>query len=110
MASIRSRGENGCLFFDFRYLGFRCREQTLLPDTAANRKKLQVVLNKIEKATLYLHSLNLDSVNIYHQKMLQSIILRDKSENVGIDNYISQSLLIKLGYDDIDYLILLLTH
>jgi len=50
MASIRSRGENGCLFFDFRYLGFRCREQTLLPDTAANRKKLQVVLNKIEKA------------------------------------------------------------
>ncbi len=49
MASIRSRGEGGCLFFDFRFQGVRCREQTLLNDTVVNRRKLQAVLNRIEK-------------------------------------------------------------
>jgi integrase len=48
MSSIRSRSENSHLFSDFRYLGRRCREQTQLPDTPANRKKLQKVLDKIE--------------------------------------------------------------
>lgn len=48
MASIRARHENGCLFFDFRHRGVRCREYTLLPDTPANRKQLQAVLNKLE--------------------------------------------------------------
>lgn len=47
MSSIRVRS-NGKLFFDFRYLGERCREQTTLPDTAANRRKMEVVLKKIE--------------------------------------------------------------
>lgn len=46
MASIRSR-TNGKLFFDFRYRGQRCREQTALTDTPANRKKLETVLAKI---------------------------------------------------------------
>ncbi|MFP5442034.1 MAG: Arm DNA-binding domain-containing protein, partial [Betaproteobacteria bacterium] len=36
------------LFFDFRFQGDRCREQTLLSDTPANRKKLEKVLAKIE--------------------------------------------------------------
>jgi integrase len=36
------------LFLDFRYQGKRCREYTLLPDTPANRKKLEKVLAKIE--------------------------------------------------------------
>lgn len=49
MASISSRNKDGGLFFDFRYRGVRCREQTLLRDTAVNRRKLQVVLNRIEK-------------------------------------------------------------
>ncbi|MDX8381036.1 MAG: DUF3596 domain-containing protein, partial [Ghiorsea sp.] len=48
MASIRSRSSEENLFFDFRYLGKRCREQTQLPDTPANRKRLQQVLDKIE--------------------------------------------------------------
>jgi hypothetical protein len=48
MPSIRSRSDNGLLFMDFRYLGKRCREQTLLPDTPANRKKLEKVLSRIE--------------------------------------------------------------
>ena len=48
MASIRARKENGLLFFDFRFRGQRCREQTMLPDTPANRKRLEKVLSKIE--------------------------------------------------------------
>ena len=48
MASIRCRKGSGNLFFDFRYKGQRCREQTLLKDTPANQKKLKLVLAKIE--------------------------------------------------------------
>lgn len=47
MGSINVRG-NGTLFFDFRYAGVRCREYTALPDTPANRNKLQKVLVRIE--------------------------------------------------------------
>lgn len=46
MGSIRNRSD--MLFFDFRYLGERCREQTLLPDTKPNRKKLEMILRRIE--------------------------------------------------------------
>lgn len=49
MAAIRARRDNGLLFVDFYYQGKRCREQTLLPDAPANRKKLEKVLTKIEE-------------------------------------------------------------
>ena len=52
MGSIRARktnGGSGHLVIDFRYQGIRCREQTLLEDTPANRSRLQKVLDKIEK-------------------------------------------------------------
>jgi len=48
MASIQLRKETGTLIIDFYYQGFRCREQTTLPDTSANRKRLQKVLERIE--------------------------------------------------------------
>ncbi len=48
MGNIRARQETGNLFFDFRYQNRRCREQTALPDTPANRRKLQGMLEKIE--------------------------------------------------------------
>ncbi|MFZ4480987.1 MAG: Arm DNA-binding domain-containing protein [Rhodoferax sp.] len=48
MPSIRSRIDNGLLFFEFRFNGTRCREQTLLVDNPANRKKLEKALEKIE--------------------------------------------------------------
>ena len=48
MGSIRKRKDNGYLFFDFRYAGQRCREQTALPDSPANRKNLSKVLQLIE--------------------------------------------------------------
>lgn len=46
MASINVR--RGKLVIDFRYLGMRCREQTVLPDTPANRKQLNELANKME--------------------------------------------------------------
>lgn len=49
MASIRTRKDNGCLFLDFYYRGTRCREQTALPSTPANRKRLEKVLSKIQE-------------------------------------------------------------
>ena len=48
MASIQVRKETGCLIMDFYFRGFRCREQTALPDTATNRKKVQKLLDRIE--------------------------------------------------------------
>lgn len=47
MGSIRSR--SGLLFFDFRFRGLRCREQTLLHDTLENRKRMEVFMEQIEK-------------------------------------------------------------
>ena len=49
MGSVRCRKESGLLFMDFRYRGQRCREQTLLTDTEVNRKRLQKVLDKVER-------------------------------------------------------------
>lgn len=40
--------ESGLLFLDFKFLGKRLREQTTLPDTPANRKRLQKALDRIE--------------------------------------------------------------
>ncbi|MDP3474432.1 site-specific integrase [Hydrogenophaga sp.] len=48
MGSVRSRPETGQLFLDFKYQGLRLREQTALPDTPANRKRLVKVLERIE--------------------------------------------------------------
>lgn len=48
MGSVRSRPETGLLFLDFKYQGQRMREQTALPDTASNRKRLTRVLERIE--------------------------------------------------------------
>lgn len=49
MGSIRARRDTGQLFLDFRYQGQRCREQTALADTPANRKRLQKVVDRLEK-------------------------------------------------------------
>lgn len=50
MGSVRSR--SGKLFFDFRYRGVRCREQTKLSDTPANRKRATNILERIEAEIL----------------------------------------------------------
>ena len=48
MGSIRARNQQ--LFFDFRYQGVRCREQTLLKDTKLNRARLEKIMSDIDKA------------------------------------------------------------
>ncbi len=49
MASINVRKDLGTLYFDFRYAGVRCREQTALKDTSANRRIMRNTLKKMEK-------------------------------------------------------------
>ena len=48
MGSTRKLDKTGNLFIDFRFRGERCREYTALPDTSANRKRLEKILEKIE--------------------------------------------------------------
>ena len=50
MGSVRVRRETGTLFLDFRWNGNRTREQTSLPDTPSNRKRLRAALLRIELA------------------------------------------------------------
>jgi integrase len=49
MAKVRVRKDNDLLFMDFYYRGLRCREQTALPDTTENRRRVQALMNRIEK-------------------------------------------------------------
>lgn len=48
MASIRARNDSGLLFFDFRWKGVRCREQTSLEENKTNRSRMEKILKKIE--------------------------------------------------------------
>lgn len=50
MAKITTRKETGKLVIDFTFRGVRCREQTALNDTNANRKRLQPVVLKLKQA------------------------------------------------------------
>lgn len=50
MGSINVRSNK--LALDFRYKGQRCREQTKLEDTSANRKRLKNILDRIEAEIL----------------------------------------------------------
>jgi len=49
MAKVRARPESGMLYLDFFYRGMRCREQTALPDTTENRRRVQALMNRISK-------------------------------------------------------------
>jgi len=48
MGKVRARKETGNLYMDFNYMGVRCREQTALPNTPANKKKVEALLKRIE--------------------------------------------------------------
>lgn len=52
MGKVRVRQETNSLFIDFYFQGLRCREQTLLKNTAQNRKKLEALIEKIEAKIL----------------------------------------------------------
>ena len=46
MGSVNVR--NNKLYLDFRYMGQRCRETTLLEDTSPNRRRLRELLKRVE--------------------------------------------------------------
>ncbi|MDD2500434.1 MAG: DUF3596 domain-containing protein [Geobacter sp.] len=48
MGNVSVRKETGKLYFDFRYQGQRCREQTLLENTPDNLRKMQTMLKRID--------------------------------------------------------------
>ncbi|MGB0921363.1 MAG: Arm DNA-binding domain-containing protein [Alphaproteobacteria bacterium] len=48
MVSVRSKQGSGLLFFDFRFEGERCREQTLLADSPKNRKRLKQIADRMD--------------------------------------------------------------
>ncbi|MEO8388010.1 tyrosine-type recombinase/integrase [Polaromonas sp.] len=50
MAKVTVRKETGKLVIDFTYRGVRCREQTALPDSQQNRRRVQGLIEKIKKA------------------------------------------------------------
>ena len=50
MAKVTVRKETGKLVIDFTYRSVRCREQTALSDTLPNRKRVQAMIDKIQKA------------------------------------------------------------
>ena len=52
MGKVRARKETGKLYLDFFYHGVRCREQTALSDTPANRKKVEKLLQRVEAKIL----------------------------------------------------------
>jgi len=46
MGSVNVR--NNKLYLDFRYMGQRCRETTLLEDSSPNRRRLRELLRRVE--------------------------------------------------------------
>jgi len=85
MGSVRPRGKYNHLVMDFRYQGMRCREQTLLVDTPANRKKLELVLKKIERE-IQLGSFNY-SRYFPHSKRAVQCRVEPGSSNTGTPNF-----------------------
>ena len=50
MAKVTVRKETGKLVIDFTYRGVRCREQTALDDSPTARKRVQLVIDKLQNA------------------------------------------------------------
>lgn len=49
MAKLRVRPETGTLYVDFQFRGVRCREQTALADTPANRRVVETLAKRIDR-------------------------------------------------------------
>ena len=91
MASINSR--NGNLYVDFRYIGQRCREQTLLADTKSNRKRLENFVSKME-ADIQLGSFRYENYFPQSKKLeqfqsleLMKLTNSHKDSSSGFDNF-----------------------
>ena len=51
MVKVRVRPETNCLYLDFSYRGKRCKEQTALADTPTNRRMVESMAKRIQRAT-----------------------------------------------------------
>jgi integrase len=49
VGKVRVKKETGRLYLDFMYQGVRCREFTSLSDTAANRRRVQALMDKVDR-------------------------------------------------------------
>lgn len=81
---VRARPETGHLYFDFSYLGVRCREQTTLEDSPANQKRLLEILRRID-AEITLGSFE------YSRYFPNSNLLTKFSKADGTPNNLSKS-------------------
>lgn len=77
MGRVRARQENGCLYFDFSYLGERCREYTKLKKSNANIDKMERMLKKIE-AEITLGSFDYGKY-FPNSKMLEKLAAKQQS-------------------------------
>lgn len=82
MASIRAL-PSGKLYIDFRYLDERFRETTLLPDSVANRKRLEAMAKRIE-AEIVLGSFKYETY-FPQSNSLPKVRLLERRHNKGID-------------------------
>lgn len=106
MGKVRVRKETGKLLFDFFYQGVRCREQTLMEDSPANRKQLESFMAQIDKEIAqgnfdykkyFPNSKNLSRVitpapeklTIAPQRQSEKPLLKDFSEEWFLENEIS---------------------
>ena len=72
----------GKLFFDFSYLGIRCREYTKLNDSPANKRRVESIMDRIEAekllgtfeyANYFPNSKRLEKFRVIEQKKLNAI-------------------------------------
>ena len=72
----------GKLFFDFSYLGVRCREYTKLNDSPANKRRVELIMDRIEAekllgtfeyANYFPNSKRLKKFRVIEQKKLNAI-------------------------------------
>ncbi|MDW1928591.1 DUF3596 domain-containing protein [Vibrio sp. 947] len=81
---------NNKLVLQFRYKGQRCREQTQLPDTSANRKRLSHLLKKIEAEII---------IDIFdYEKYFPNSKAVSKFKNLEIKNRLLSNILILLTH------------
>jgi len=94
MGSVNVRG--GKLYIDFRYCKVRCREQTLLNNTAANQRKLTKLLNQIDadiRLGCFVYSEYFPESNLASKFVKQDILARRKKEELlGAYKTVSQEL------------------
>ncbi|NRB78712.1 MAG: site-specific integrase [Saccharospirillaceae bacterium] len=83
MAKITQR--NGFLVFDFNYKNTRCRESTVLQDSNSNRKRAEIILNRI---TAEIKTKTFDYLTYFPKSKMAKKLLHKQNEISEITNSI----------------------